>query len=95
MRFSAKHLLVAILFAFAQICASAVASDHMSDPLHAGDDCAVCTTVNADTHDGLPPLARLTLYPPAAGADILPAIYVIVPAPEAKANKARAPPVFT
>jgi len=93
-RLNAKHFVVAIIFMFAQICASATIYDHLGDPLHSGDDCTICTTVNADTDD-TPPLPTPRISHPLILEQFA------APLPERAlarrhlcSDRARAPPTF-
>lgn len=92
LRLNARQFVVAIIFVFAQIIASATIYDHMGDPLHTADDCTLCTTASTDTDGALPPLEAMVAYPVSVteGVTLQPASVVLAPCP--KANRARAPP---
>ncbi|MEO9971112.1 MAG: hypothetical protein ABJG15_15045 [Hyphomonadaceae bacterium] len=94
MRFGAKHLVVAALFALAQICISALAAEHLTDPLHADHECSVCITIGDDTDGALPPSPEITIYPVSASirAHFVPTQVVLTR--HATSDKARAPPAF-
>ena len=94
MRFSAKHLLVAILFALAQIGTSAVAAEHLTDPLHADHECSVCITVGDDTDNALPPSIAITIYPVSTSTYIHSVPTSVMLKRHATSDRARAPPVF-
>ena len=92
MRLSARHFLVAIIFMFAQIYASAAISDHLDDPQHTGGECAVCTTINTDNDDALPPHEAVVIFASAVtDVTALHPVSVLL-APYPSSDCARAPP---
>ena len=92
LRFNTRHFVIAVMFLFAQICASATIYDHLGDPLHAHDDCAVCTTIGTDNDDLPPPAATSYVAPSAAPDHARPTHTADIPTRPAKTTRARAPP---
>ena len=92
MRLNARHFVVAIIFMFAQIYASAAIADHLGDHQHVGGDCAICTTINTDTDDALPPEEAVVIFANAVVEAVASRPNSILLASYPSSDRARAPP---
>ena len=92
MRLNVRHIAIAVVFLFTQICAAAALSDHIGDPLHSGDECTMCSSIGHDLDDLPPPATSEHTAPPITADRAISRDPDTIAKRFAKSTRARAPP---